>query len=370
MSVCWWARYPREFAERCFKQIEGFGTYGFPESHAASFALLVYVSAWIKHYYPDVFAAALLNSQPMGFYTPAQIVRDAREHDVEVREPDINHSVWDCTLEPGPGKHAVRLGLRQIKGTSAKIVEKIVAARANGYPDLHTLWRRTRLGASHLEPLANADAFRSLGLDRRQALWHIKTLEPEALPLFDSFDATPDDSADALPAMRDGEHVAEDYNSLSLSLKDHPMHFLRPHLEGAHASRFPLVLATDLPHLAHHKMLSVAGLVLVRQRPGTAKGVMFITIEDETGVINLVIFPDVYEANRRAILTGRALSVVGQLEKAGQPGNEVIHVIVRRLIDITGQLGLLTEQVEFAPKPRNTSETGSARMIPMPRSFR
>jgi error-prone DNA polymerase len=362
--------YPREFAERCFKQIEGFGTYGFPESHAASFALLVYVSAWIKHYYPDVFAAALLNSQPMGFYAPAQIVRDAREHGVEVREPDINRSVWDCTLEPSPGRHAVRLGLRQIKGASAKIFEKILAARANGYPDLHTLWRRARLGASHLEPLANADAFRSLGLDRRQALWHIKTLEAEALPLFDSFDTAPDDSADALPAMRQGEHVAEDYNSLSLSLKDHPMRFLRPHLEAANASRFPLVPATDLPRLAHHKMISVAGLVLVRQRPGTAKGVMFITIEDETGVINLVVFPDVYEANRRAILTGRALSVVGQLEKAGQPGNEVIHVIVRRMTDITGQLSILTEQITFAPKPRNTSETGSARMIPVPRSFR
>ncbi len=408
--------YPREFAERCFKQIEGFGTYGFPESHAASFALLVYVSAWIKHYYPDVFAAALLNSQPMGFYAPAQIVRDAREHGVEVREPDVNHSDWDCTLET---ENAVRLGLRQIKSAGPKVVEAILQHRGNGYPDLHTLWRRTRLPASDLEPLADGDAFRSIGVDRRQALWAIRALEPTPLPLFDSFEADPDDSATALPAMRPGEHVAEDYASLSLSLKAHPMSFLRPYLEsgilpvrtgirgfaaprsrivrGSHDGTprrpnsfenlaaaqgttptfgwnrkgFPLVAATDLPGLPQHKTISVAGLVLVRQRPGTAKGVMFITVEDETGAINLVIFPDVYDANRRTILTGRALAVEGQLEKAGKPGNEVIHVIVRTLTDITGQLSLLTEQIAYAPKPRNASETGSARplAIPHPRSF-
>ena len=412
--------YDQDFAERCFRQIEGFGTYGFPESHAASFALLVYVSAWIKCHYPDVFAAALLNSQPMGFYAPAQIVRDARDHHVEVREADINYSNWDCTLEPAATGHALRLGLRQLKSVSGKIVERVLACRGNGFPDLHLLWRKTKLGASELEPFANADVFRSMGLDRRKALWAIKALEPAALPLFDSFEASADDSDVALPVMRLGEHVAEDYASLSLSLKEHPISFLRPYLaagtlpqsigrngfklpkapviRGAHdgtpgrpssfdklatahgtsfgwnQTGFPLVTAADLPNLAQHKAISVAGLVLVRQRPGTAKGVMFITIEDETGAINLVIFPDVYEANRRAILTGRALAIEGILEKAGKPGNEVIHVIVRRITDITDQLSILTQQVAFAPKPRNTSETGSARpegarMIPMPRSF-
>ncbi len=415
--------YDPEFAQRCFKQIEGFGTYGFPESHAASFALLVYISAWIKCHYPAVFAAALLNSQPMGFYAPAQIVRDAREHGVEVREPDLNHSHWDCTLEAGSCGYALRLGLRQLKSVGQETVETILKARGNGYPDLHTLWRRTRLPTSVLEPLANGDAFRSLGMDRRQALWAIRALEPTALPLFDSFEAEVDTSGEALPAMRLGEHVAEDYASLSLSLKAHPIAFIRPYLVGsdlpikpamkqfaapsprviggphdgtpgrpnsfekfavAHGTiprsrrnqmGFPLVTATDLADLPQHKMICVAGLVLVRQRPGTAKGVMFITIEDETGAINLVIFPDMYEANRRAVLTGRALLVDGMLEKVGSGEHQVIHVIVKKLTDITDQLSILTEQVEYVPKPRNTSETGSARpegarMIPMPRSFR
>ena len=362
--------YNLEFAERCFKQIEGFGTYGFPESHAFSFAILVYVSAWIKCHYPDVFAAALLNSQPMGFYAPAQIVRDAQNHGVEVREPDVNYSAWDSTLEMSAGRHAIRLGLRSIKGANQQNAELIVAQRDNGYADLHRLARKTKLVSSALEPFANGDAFRSVGLNRRQALWHIKGLEPTALPLFDSFDAPPDDSALALPKMRLGENVAEDYASLSLSLKAHPMACLWPHLASDR-----LVNASDLVALPHGKLVDVAGLVTTRQRPGTAKGIMFITIEDQTGLMNLVIFPTIYEQVRRAILTGRALLASGTVEKAGQPGNEVIHVIARNVTDITDQLTLLTDQVAYAPKPRNTSETGSARplparMIPAARSFR
>ncbi len=339
--------YEEDFAARCFKQIEGFGTYGFPESHAASFALLVYVSAWMKCHYPAVFAAALLNSQPMGFYAPAQIVRDAREHGVELRPADLNHSHWNSTLEPGgpEGSFALRLGLRQIKSMREEDAAKLTAARGNGYPDILSLWRRAGVKRACLEALARADACRSLGLDRRQALWAIKGLPDDSpLPLFAAMeeeDRGPEPEV-ALPAMPLGAHVVEDYMSLRLSLKAHPLSFLRAGLAAQgvtpHAALFEM---TD------GRALTVAGLVLVRQRPGSAKGVIFCTLEDETGVANVVVWPDCFERYRATILKARLLMVEGKLQREGI----VIHVVAARLTDMTHRLAELTEPRHPAPDP-------------------
>jgi len=363
--------YDRDFATRCFSQIEGFGTYGFPESHAASFALLVYVSAWIKCFYPEVFACALLNSQPMGFYAPAQIVRDAREHGVEVRPVDVNHSFWDCTLEPlpvapakagaqgdrsGPGpldsrfrgnddQFALRLGLRQIKGFAEADAERLVAARP--YQDPYTLWRRSGLGRAALERLAEADACRSMGLDRRRALWALKALGESPLPLF----AATDDASSSmretramalLPEMPLGEHVVEDYASLSLTLKRHPLAFLRREL-----AREGLVTAAELAHLPVDRRLSIAGVVLIRQRPGSANGVVFITIEDETGIANLIVWPQILERFRRAALGATLLRCTGKLQRE----ESVIHVVADRLDDMTARLHTLRDRTGDADSP-------------------
>jgi error-prone DNA polymerase len=340
--------YDRDFAERCFKQIEGFGTYGFPESHAASFALLVYVSAWLKRHYPAVFACALLNSQPMGFYAPAQIVRDAREHGVEVLEPDVNVSAWDCTLEParslspggGPGM-ALRLGLRQIKGLAEAEAERLVARRGNGYSDPLSLWRKGQIGAGALEALARADAFRSMGLDRREALWAVKGLpSAKPLPLFAAMEEEergPDPEV-VLPKLSESEHVVQDYASLRLSLKAHPVAFLREDLgtEGY----LPTAQATAAPE---GRRLSTAGLVLVRQRPGSAKGVIFVTIEDEGGIANLVVWPDVFERFRPVVLRASLLGVAGKVQRAGK----VVHLVAERLVDLSDRLSTLET------RPRN-----------------
>jgi error-prone DNA polymerase len=335
--------YERDFAERCFKQIEGFGTYGFPESHAASFALLVYVSAWMKCHHPAAFACALLNSQPMGFYAPAQIVRDAREHGVEVLEVDVNRSDWDCTLEPaqhGPGM-ALRLGLRQVRGLSETEAGRLLARRGNGYPDPLSLWRKAQMDGRALEALARADAFRSMGLDRREALWAVKGL-PKAtpLPLFAAMDEEergPDPEV-ALPRLSESEHVVQDYASLRLSLKAHPVAFLREQLaaEGYRPT-------AALREARDGSRLSTAGLVLVRQRPGSAKGVIFITLEDELGIANLVVWPDVFARFRPLVLTASLLGVAGKVQRAG----EVIHLVVERLVDLTGRLASLET------RPRN-----------------
>ena len=419
--------YDRDFATRCFSQIEGFGTYGFPESHAASFALLVYVSAWIKCFYPEVFACALLNSQPMGFYAPAQIVRDAREHGVEVRPVDVNHSFWDCTLEPttpslpspasphpnpppraGEGMgggggglgwgRALRLGLRQIKGFAEADAERLVAVRENGYPDPQALWQRSGLGRGALERLAEADAFRSIGLDRRRALWALKALGEPPLPLFASEPSPPKEkpsppiggrgqgeggfswsaslvsptsprpspppgaerenfmgeSKDSetramalLPEMPLGEHVVEDYASLSLTLKRHPLAFLRAELAGE-----GLVTAAELAHLPVDRRLSIAGIVLIRQRPGSANGVVFITIEDETGIANLIVWPAILERFRRAALGATLLRCTGKLQRE----ESVIHVVADRLGDMTPRLNTL----------RNLTGEGESRSAPKP----
>jgi len=353
--------YERDFATRCFSQIEGFGTYGFPESHAASFALLVYVSAWIKCFYPEVFACALLNSQPMGFYAPAQIVRDAREHGVEVGPVDVNHSLWDCTLEPAPsppspasgggpgwGRWALRLGLRQIKGFAEADAKRLVAARGVGrYPDPHVLWRRSGLGRGALERLAEADAFLSTGLDRRRALWALKALGEPPLPLFAAVETAPLHWSETrtmalLPEMPLGEQVVEDYASLSLTLKRHPLAFLRAEL-----AREGLVTAAELAHLPVDRRLAIAGVVLIRQRPGSANGVVFITIEDETGIANLIVWPQILERFRRAALGATLLRCTGKLQRE----ESVIHIVADRLDDMTPRLNTLRDRTG-EPEPR------------------
>ena len=344
--------YEREFAERCFQQIEGFGEYGFPESHAASFALLVYVSAWLKCRYPAVFAAALLNSQPMGFYAPAQIVRDARQHGIEVRPADVNYSDWDCTLEPGGapsgpgGGYALRLGLRQVKGVGQEDAEWLIAARGNGYRDPASIWRRAGIAAPTLEKLARADAFSSMRLSRRDALWAIKPLQRTMLPLplFAAARAAElgEELEVALPRMTVGEEVIEDYASLRMTLRAHPVRLVRHRLGGTIPSDHLL----DVPDAS---VVTIAGLVLVRQRPGTAKGVIFVTLEDETGVSNVIVWPKVLDTSRRIILSARLMRVTGKLQREGI----VTHIVADKVEDLSNLLdGLGGEegfQLTFGP---------------------
>ncbi|MCX7630163.1 MAG: error-prone DNA polymerase [Geminicoccaceae bacterium] len=342
--------YDRAFAERCFEQIRGFGYYGFPESHAASFALLVYVSAWLKCHYPDVFLAAILNAQPMGFYAPAQLVRDAIEHGVEVRPVDVNLSFWDSTLEPlprrGPLSHAVRLGLREIKGLARAEAARIVAARLVPYRTVGELRRRAGVSRETLAILAEADAFRSLGLDRRQALWEVRALAERALPLFDHAEAREPPGSNLppvegggepwleLPPVPLGEAVIEDYARLRLSLRAHPLALLRERL-----ARRGIVSARELWALPAGARAKVAGLVLVRQRPGSARGVVFVTLEDETGFANLILWPRVFARFGTTLLAARLLGAAGRLQREGR----VLHLLVERLIDLTEQLALLRE---------------------------
>ncbi len=434
--------YDRDFAQRCFNQIKGFGEYGFPESHAASFAHLVYVSSWIKCHHPAAFAAALLNSQPMGFYAPAQIVRDAREHAVEARAADVNLSDWDCTLEAGgsDGRPALRIGLRQIDGLQEDEVKKLVAARtvpasegqlpsplpsgerasrhelrpghesialpsetlgpksigakgegettpeslgtpSPGLPcdlllsgrksrqtalsplgrgvveteaktpnvkpfrDVHDLWARARLRLISLEKLAAADTFRSVGLDRRQALWDVKALgAAEPLPLF-AWTETREAAAEPfvqLPQMRLSEHVVNDYQTLRLSLKAHPMSFLRDRFAARR------VLACDgLRGVKDGTYVSVAGVVLVRQRPGSAKGVVFMTIEDETGIANAVVWPKTLERFRKEVMGARLIVIHGRIQRH----EDIIHVVSAKLEDRSDWLQLLSEEAASMKAP-------------------
>ncbi|HWE98191.1 MAG TPA: OB-fold nucleic acid binding domain-containing protein, partial [Caulobacteraceae bacterium] len=382
--------YDPEFARRCFRQIEGFGSYGFPESHAVSFAKLVYVSAWIKCHYPDVFCAALLNSQPMGFYQPAQLVRDAREHGVEVRGPDVGLSDWDSRLEPLPPRgegagdgglcernwvfadsHSspasrgspppptpllmgegskrllpVRLGLRQVRGLKKEEILRLMEVRAGGIASFEDLARRARLPRRALELLAEADAFRSLGLDRREALWRMKALAPEVkaseeAPLLAGLGL--EEAPAALPRMRLPAHVAEDYRTTGLSLKAHPCRFFRPLLTGLGA-----VPTTQLKAMKDGARVTVGGLVLIRQRPGTAKGVVFATLEDETGIANAVIWQDVFAANRRTVMSASFLVISGRLQRA----SDVIHVVAERFVDLSARLAELKNADEAGPRRR------------------
>jgi len=333
--------YEQEFAERCFKQIEGFGSYGFPESHAISFAILVYVSAWVKWHHPDAFLVGLLNSQPMGFYQPAQLVRDAREHGVEVRPPDVSFSDWDSTVEakddPRERFRPVRLGLHQIKGFKEKDAEALVAARAAGANTIEAYARQGKLTRRALELLAEADAFRSLGFPRREALWAAKGLAGEwgaerDAPLL--LRQSLKEAQVELPFMSPPQHVAEDYRTTSLSLKDHPVRFFREDLAVQR-----VVPCVALKTARDRRRLSVSGLVLVRQRPGTAQGVVFMTLEDETGIANIVVWKDVFEANRRVVMTSSFLIVHGQVQSV----EGVVHVVAERFTDLSARLSDLRE---------------------------
>lgn len=357
---------PRDFAHRCFEQIKGFSEYGFPESHAASFALLVYASAWLKCHHPAAFAAALINSQPMGFYAPAQIIRDAREHNVEVRPIDINHSDWDCTLEhsgevakwqsggvpsPAAGLPAcecsrlttpplghsttsphlapptLRLGMRLVKGlgeADARAIREAVV-REGPFRTVAGLRRASGVPAGALRALARADAFGSMSLTRQQALWAIRPLRDEHAPLFEGLAPLETDGLEALPAIKPGRRVLHDYQATGLSLKAHPVSFLRDHLDERGVT--PCADLRSAKLCPQGRRLGVAGLVLVRQRPATASGVVFITLEDETGIANLILWSKVYEAFRAEARLSTLLLVRGHVERQG----EVVHVHAREL---------------------------------------
>ncbi|TIQ17165.1 MAG: DNA polymerase III subunit alpha [Mesorhizobium sp.] len=379
--------YEKDFAERCFKQIEGFGEYGFPESHAASFALLVYASCWFKTFYPDVFCAAILNSQPMGFYQPAQLVRDARDHGVEIREVDVNFSGWDCALEEVPfdparvldrhaemrgvirTSHAVRLGFRQVKGLSKERMEVFVARRGNGYATVRDVWLRSGLYVDEIEKLAQADAFRSLGLDRRDALWAVRALDgrsaTETLPLFDrpAIRLRDLEPATRLPTMPLGEHVVHDYRSLGLSLKAHPLAFLRQRLD-----RSGVTPNARLGQVRDGKRVSVAGLVLVRQRPGNGKAI-FLTLEDEQAVANVIFWERTFNRFRPIVMGARLVRVTGKL----QSESDVIHIVAEKVEDLTPWLSALFEEKPDGPvvqNDRHATLSGKAeRVMPKGRNF-
>ncbi|WP_339115156.1 error-prone DNA polymerase [Thioclava sp. GXIMD2076] len=356
--------YSDAVAEACFAQIEGFADYGFPESHAAAFAMLTYVSSWFKCTYPAIFTCALLNSQPMGFYAPAQLVRDLREHGVEVRPICVNHSAWDNRLERrADGTLALRLGFRQIKGFRAEDADWITGARGNGYPDPESLWLRAGIAPAVLERLAEADAFGAMGLTRRDALWAVKAIRaPAPLPLFsDPLDGEGlREPVVTLPNMHLGEEVVEDYVAMRLTLRAHPMELLRPSLPET----LPHDRLTDAPL----RLTKICGLVITRQRPGTASGVVFLTLEDETGVANVVVWPKVYQQFRRAVMGGRLLRVTGKLQREGI----VTHLIAARIEDLSHRLsdlghpledviGQTQPQADDAPRPRPSQPRGSAR---------
>lgn len=372
--------YSREYAQRVFRQLEGFGSYGFPESHAVSFALLVYVSSWLKHYYPDVFACALLNSMPMGFYQPAQIVIDARKHGVEVRPVDVNHSDWDNTLEERTGKYcAIRLGFRQVNGMRRDDIALMLDSRKKLFRSVQDL-REAGLPESALEKLAEADAFRSMNMDRRDALWKASVKDHQRGSIFAEKHFRDDaETTVQLPRMSLSEHVVHDYSTMSLSLKAHPVSFLREQLD-----QLRVLSTVSLKEAREGQIVKVAGLILVRQRPGTASGICFITLEDETGTANLVVYQKLFDKYRKEIIQSRLLMVEGKVQREG----EVIHVVVRRCFNIsrllqrlvpfenTGQsLGTLAradETTSKGPDTRDKSRRSSFQtsIFPEGRNFR
>jgi len=372
--------YEREFAQNCFEQIKGFGSYGFPESHAASFARLVYISSWIKCHHPAIFACALLNSQPMGFYAPAQIVRDAREHGVEVRPVDINHSFWDNGLErDDAGRLALRLGFRQADGIHQAEAERLVAARKRRFDSVEMLSTHAQLYGRPMHALADADAFRSIGLDRRAALWAVRRLPDDApLPLFAAADARElAEEPDAhLPAMPLGEQVATDYQTLRLSLKAHPMQILRPVFAGEGVST-----CAETAKRRDGAATRTAGVVLVRQRPGKGNAI-FITLEDETGTANVVLWARQFEFFRRAVMGARLMLVEGAVQKSKEG---VVHVMATGIYDRSQELDRLWDASRpgpangppedmipapppLAPPPRHRHPR-DARVLPKSRDF-
>lgn len=363
--------YDANFARSCFDQIKGFGSYGFPESHAASFAQLVYISSWLKYHHPDAFCCGLLNSQPMGFYAPAQIVGDARKNGVEVREIDVSHSFAQNTLENTDGRYcAVRLGFRQIDGfhwldpdeeflkreqakrqgreyvSQKDWADRIIAARNRGpFTSLEDFARDTGLPKRALILLADADAFRSLGLDRREALWQVRRLPDDvALPLFEAATAReqPDEQAKPLPVMPRPEQVVADYQTIRLSLKGHPMEFLREMF-----SRERIVACKEISHENERRRVRCAGVVLVRQRPGSASGVVFMTLEDETGIANVVVWPKIMEQYRKEVMGARLIEVQGYIQSSPE---KVTHLIAQRMIDRSHDLvGLANDALSRKP---------------------
>ncbi len=361
--------YRPDYAERCFNQIKGFADYGFPESHAAAFAMLAYASAWLKCHYPHAFAAALLNSQPMGFYAPAQIVRDAREHGVKILPADINRSGWDNHLEPAPDSEwqwAIRLGLRQIKGIARTTADMLAEGRIRPYVDVADLHARTGLPVSQLEKLAEADAFRTCGLDRRQALWQVRGLnDTPDLPLFQHAGSREQVETDtvALPQMPLAEHVVNDYQTMRLSLKAHPLYFLRCRLQAQGITR-----CADLAKCGDGAKVRVAGLVLVRQRPGKGN-VVFITLEDETGVANIIVWKRLFKLQRAVLMSSRLLVIDGQL----QHEDGVTHLIANHLTDASADLLLLSDETATAenlPAYRGATHPRNVKnLVPKSRDF-
>jgi error-prone DNA polymerase len=371
--------YERDFAEKTFSQLEGFGSYGFPESHAASFALIAYASSWLKCHHPDVFCAALLNAQPMGFYAPAQIVRDAGVHGVEVRPVCVNASRWDCTLEPTDkdARFAVRLGLRMVRGLANKDAATIVAARADEpFASVDDLWRRAGVPSASLVQIAEADGLQpSLKLARREALWAIKGLRDEPLPLFAAASAREKQTvqelrepAIALRPMTSGGEVVEDYSHVGLSLRAHPLAFLRADLRAKR-----IVTCGEAMQTRDGRWIQIAGLVLVRQKPGTAKGVIFITLEDETGIANLVVWAKIFEKHRRAVLSASMLAVRGRIQREG----DVVHLVAHHIADLSSDLASVGEREAAFQMPHGRGDEfhhgGSGldpRGMPKPRDFR
>ena len=338
--------YPRDFAERTFRQLEGFGSYGFPESHAASFAKIAYASAWIKHHHPDVFCAALLNAMPMGFYAPAQVVRDAQAHGVEVRPVCVNASRWDCTLERTRGRWlAVRLGMRQVHGLANAHGARIVAARGLApFQSVEEVWRRSSVPRGAIERLAEADCFHALAHNRREGLWKVRGFGEAPLPLFAAADEREANHSVegvepevSLRPLTDGREVVEDYRTLQMSLRAHPLSFLRDELTRQGVTR-----CSDLDHTRDGGHVEVAGVILVRQKPGSAKGILFITIEDESGIANGILWPDRFEAQRRTVMTAAMVGLKGRVQREG----EVVHIIIDRIVD-RGDLLAQVGQMDF-----------------------
>jgi error-prone DNA polymerase len=360
--------YDRDFATRCFEQIKGFGEYGFPESHAASFAKLVYISSWIKCHHPEVFACALLNSQPMGFYAPAQIVRDAREHGVEVRPIDVNMSSGDSSLEQSRDGFALRLGFRQIDGFAKEWSKRIEATRGMGFDSIEAVAHKARLPRRALEKLADADAFRSLRLSRRDALWAVRRLPDDLpLPLFEAADARElaEEPEALLPVMPMSEEVLADYQTIRLSLKAHPLDFLR-----ARYRREGIASAEETSASRDGAWVRMAGLVLVRQRPGNGT-VIFMTLEDETGVTNVVVWASMFDRYRREVMGSRLLMVEGRVQKSPRG---IVHLVAHRMTDRSPDLHSLTDGSEPLPAHARTVQDGSrhprnVRVIPKSRDF-
>jgi error-prone DNA polymerase len=361
--------YEQAFAEQTFKQLEGFGSYGFPESHAASFALIAYASSWVKCWHPDVFCASLLNAQPMGFYAPAQIVRDAQEHGVEIRPICVNASRWDCTLEAAgdDGHFAVRLGFRMIKGLVNAHVATILACRADQpFLSVEDLWHRAGVPASTLVQLAEADTFRaSLDLARREALWALKALRDEPLPLFAAASVREmqpipeiDEPEVPLRPMTAGSEVVQDYRNVGLTLRCHPLTFLRDDLKAR-----KIVTCAEAMATRDGRWCEAAGLVLVRQRPGSAKGVMFITLEDESGIANLVVWTQIFERFRRAVMASSMMAVKGRVQREG----EVVHLVAHRILDLSAELAAVGGRDGAFPAPQSRADSARGGGGPDPR---